>query len=368
MTRDATASAQGGPGPAHAGIGRRVRHPLLRGLRHLALGLTGAVVAVGTLLLLTAGVLLVSGSVTVGTAVRAVGPSPLGGLTHALGGRPTRAQRQAVRAERRAGGRALEEAGGWQAGCADPLASSEDARVLIGVLQAAGAPGVPNRPGDAVTVLSLSPRLASGLSEGTQAAMLVVGRRGILVLTPDVHQGSTVYHELVHWGQFRRPPAAQAAYVDSVRQADQRLPLPPDVATQAWGSVRLLLAWQQPPKLLDDLDAAVLAALAEPAGAGVTPLQHLGQAAARALSAPEFAPLQVRLGQVERIRDAGRGAAASGAVPSAWPQELQRLLVFEAAAYMSVRRCLAVTPPATAPRVPRTQGEGPPAPTRHDAR
>lgn len=237
-------------------------------------------------------------------------------------------------------GSAAVAAAALRAACAAEPHSAEDVQRVIQTLAAGRAAGVPADAGRSVTVVALSGELADRFPAA--ASMTTVGGRGVLTWNREAPgNGSTVYHELVHFTQFRLGDEGQAKLVGYLEEAD-RAPggLTERDAFDAWKSVHTVLSYGAEPEAADSLYEAVVArAKSLRAEVPGTPVARLVRAADEVVGRDEWASARRRLSIVSWLHQ--------GAPPTrppegwTWHDELRRLTYFEAMAYAADRRCRA---------------------------
>lgn len=218
--------------------------------------------------------------------------------------------------------------------------SAADVQRLIETLVDWRAAGVPSDAGETVTVLGLSGELAARFP--ASASMTTLGDRGLLTWNQEnPGNGATVYHELVHLGQFRRGAAAQQGHIDRLEQSDRRR----DGFTQrdaddSWKSVHTVISYGQPPADAARLYAAVVERAAElkPSMAR-TPVARVVRAAQEVLADSSWRSARKRLELVAWLHQGVPPAAPPAGWT--WQRELRRLTFFEAEAYAADRRCRA---------------------------
>lgn len=225
--------------------------------------------------------------------------------------------------------------------CAMEPRSADEVHDVIETLAEGRAAGVPADAGRSVTVLAVSGGLADRFPAA--ASMTMVGGRGVLTWNQEAPgNGSTVYHELVHLGQFRLGPSGQRRLLDELRRVE---PLPAAQlgfterdAFDAWKSVHTVLTYGRTPEETDSLaDAVVRESKALRPRMPTTPVARVVVAAGRVLADSAWSSARDRLALVAWLHE--------GAPPShppegwTWRDELARLTYFEAMAYAADRRC-----------------------------
>jgi hypothetical protein len=220
--------------------------------------------------------------------------------------------------------------------------TAADVRASIEALLAAHAVGVDPEAESRITVVGV-PHLVSRMFP-VQGSMTVVGADGLLVWNEGREsRGSVIYHELVHFGQFRRSEAGQRALLDSLSVADRIRPTTEKAAYDALNSVEVPLTYALPDSDRVAFRLALRGTIPEVvAQLHATPMRHLAAATDSVLARPRFAAMRERL---EYMRWLHRGVPL--AEPSAdwdWHDELRRLMYFEAMAYSLTEGCAAATP------------------------
>jgi hypothetical protein len=225
--------------------------------------------------------------------------------------------------------------------CAMEPRSADEVHEVIETLAEGRAAGVPGDAGRSVTVLAVSGGLADRFPAA--ASMTMVGGRGVLTWNQEAPgNGSTVYHELVHLGQFRLGPSGQRRLLDELRRVE---PLPAAQAGfterdafDAWKSVHTVLTYGRTAEATDSLaDAVVRESKALRSSMPSTPVARVVRAAGRVLADSAWSSARDRLALVAWLHE--------GAPPSrppegwTWHDELERLTYFEAMAYAADRRC-----------------------------
>ena len=221
--------------------------------------------------------------------------------------------------------------------------SADEVQRVIETLADGHAAGVPADARRSVTVLAVSGKLADRFPAA--ASMTMVGGRGVLTWNQESPgNGSTVYHELVHLGQFRLGRAGQRRLLEELRVAE---PLPGAQAgfterdaLDAWKSVHTVLVYGSEAAAADSLsDAVVRESKALRRDMPSTPVARVVVAAERVLADSVWRDARRRLELVAWLHE--------GAPPSrppvgwSWRAELERLTYFEAMAYAADRRCRA---------------------------
>lgn len=232
--------------------------------------------------------------------------------------------------------------------CASDPVSASDVRTVAAALAGAGAYGVPPDAERSMVIFRIPERFADWMPAG--AAMTVIGGIGLLTWNPYYRPGgSGVYHELIHFGQFRRSEGAQRRLVDSLHAADEERPFTASEVWDAWSSVVTPLTYGHAAQreALDSALAGVLVRAALDTGYDATPAEQVARAAERVLSEPAFAALRERLAHLAWLRQ--RLTNGPVEAPWGWREELRRLLYFEAAAYAAEDACARG---AAAPRAP----------------
>ena len=227
--------------------------------------------------------------------------------------------------------------------CAMEPRSADEVQRVIQTLADGRAAGVPSDAGRSVTVLAVSGGLADRFPAA--ASMTMVGGRGVLTWNQEAPgNGSTVYHELVHLGQFRLGPDGQRHLLGELRRVE---PLPAAQlgfterdAFDAWKSVHTVLTYGRTPEATDSLaDAVVRESKALRGQMPSTPVARVVMAAGRVLADSAWTSARERLALVAWLHE--------GAPPTrppvgwTWHDELERLTYFEAMAYAADRRCRA---------------------------
>ena len=221
--------------------------------------------------------------------------------------------------------------------------SADEVQRVIQTLADGRAAGVPADARRSVTVLAVSGPLADRFPAA--ASMTMVGRQGVLTWNQEEPgNGSTVYHELVHLGQFRLGMTGQRRLLEQLRRAE---PLPGAQAgfterdaLDAWKSVHTVLMYGAESDAADSLGHAVVReAKALRKEMPAAPVARVVTAAERVLADSAWSAARRRLELVAWLHE--------GAPPTrppagwTWRDELERLTYFEAMAYAADRRCRA---------------------------